>query len=70
MGTLHAVLVRQIGNPRRLPGGLGAMRQKIGAFASGSRYLSPSQKMFRANVRRRRAAEQNGNRARSDGAPE
>lgn len=42
-----------------------AMRQKLEALTSGSRYLSPSQKMSRANERRRRAAERNRNRARS-----
>jgi hypothetical protein len=35
-----------------------AMRQKLEALAAGTRYLSPSQKMSRANERQRRAAEQ------------
>jgi len=34
-----------------------AMRQKLEALAAGTRYLSPSQKMSRANERRRRAKE-------------
>jgi len=34
-----------------------AMRQKISALADGTRYLSPSVKMSRANDRRRRAAQ-------------
>src|SRR2546426_374326 len=34
-----------------------AMREKIKALTDGTRYLSPSQKMSRANQRRRRAAE-------------
>ncbi len=36
-----------------------AMRHKIRALADGTRYLSPSAKMSRANERRRRAAERN-----------
>ena len=34
-----------------------AMREKIKALTDGTRYLSPSQKLSRANQRRRRAAE-------------
>jgi hypothetical protein len=34
-----------------------AMRHKIAALGAGARYLTPSQKMSRANDRRRRAAE-------------
>jgi hypothetical protein len=39
-----------------------AMRQKTAALADGTRYLSPSVKMSRANERRRRAAERNRDR--------